>query len=389
MNARQERAVSFKVLRGCKIWRGLVRKPRRALLARQATKDDDLPHNCFQGIFSLFLYAAAMQRLTRATLIAAASLIAAPNYHVIDKIKIGGATRWDYITVDPDTHRAYVSNATRAVVVDLEKGSVVGEVPDTKGIHGIALAPKLNRGYTSNGQANNVTVFDLKTLKPVETVATGQNPDAIYFDAGSERVLTFNGRSSDSTVIDAKTNKVVATIPVGGKPEFAQGDGKGTVYANIETTNEVVVIDAKAAKITKRYKLEGCDEPSGLAFDQAHSRLFSVCGNKVMAISDPAAGKLVTTVPIGEGADGVAFDPGPGYAFSSNGGDGNITVVGGSGSKYSVMQTATTQKSARTIAVDTKTHKLYLPAGEPGTTTDKKGRPSLAPDSFELLVVGQ
>ena len=330
-----------------------------------------------------------MKPLAPAALLAVLAVTAAPNYHVLDKIKIGGATRWDYITIDSDTHRAYVSNGTRAVVVDLAKGSVVGEIPDTKGIHGVAIAPKLNKGFTSNGQANNVTIFDLQTLKPTGAVATGQNPDAIYFEESTGRIFTFNGRSNDSTVINAATGKVEATIPVGGKPEFAQGDGKGTIYVNIETTAEVVVIDAKAAKISKRYKLEGCEEPSGLAFDQAHTRLFSVCGNKVMSISNPVAGRVVATLPIGEGADGVAFDPGPGLAFSSNGDDGNMTVVGGSGDKYSVQQTVSTQKSARTIAADLKTHKLYLPAAQQGAPEAGKKRPSMVPDSFMLLVVGQ
>jgi YVTN family beta-propeller protein len=215
------------------------------------------------------------------------------------------------------------------------------------------------------------------------------NPDAILYEPSTHRVMTFNGRSNDVTVIDAKAGKVVATIPVGGKPEFSQTDGKGKVWVNIENTAEVVEIDAAKATVTKRFPLTGCEEPSGLAYDGAKNRLFSVCGNKVMAISDPAAGKLVATVPIGAGADGVAFDSG--MAFASNGGDGTITVVGEQGGKYEVLETATSVRSARTIGADNKTHKLYLPSAEPGDPAQAKGkgRAPLAADSFEILVVSR
>jgi DNA-binding beta-propeller fold protein YncE len=326
---------------------------------------------------------------------AAALNAAAPNYHVVGKIQIGGEGGWDYLTVDSAAGRLYVSHATHVVVVDLEANKVVGDIPDTPGVHGIAIAPKLNRGFTSNGRGNNVTVFDLKTLKSVGQVATGQNPDAIYYDSASNRVFAFNGRSNDATAIDPEKLAAVGAIPLGGKPEFAAGDGKGKVYVNIENTAEIVEIDGAKLAVTKRYKLEGCEEPSGLAIDRKNRRLFSACGgNNVMAISDPDSGKVVATVPIGAGTDGAAFDPGRGLAFSSNGRAGTLTVVGGSPDKYEVLQNAETQQGARTVAVDPKTHKVYLPTAQFGpapapTAQQPRPRPVALPDSFVILIVSE
>ena len=293
-------------------------------------------------------------------LVSAVAVAAAPGYHEVARIQIGGEGGWDYITVDPDAGRLYVSHATKAVVVDLKDNKVIGDIPDTAGIHGIAIARDLNRGFTSNGRANNVTVFDLTTLKPLTTIATGQNPDAILYEPGSKRVFTFNGRSHDATVIDAPNGRVVKTIPLGGKPEFSASDDHGKVYVNIEDTAEIAVIDVQSLNVAKRYKLTGCEEPSGLALDRAKQRLFSVCGNKVMVISDPEAGKVVSTVPTGAGTDGAAFDPGIGLAFASNG-EGTLTVVSEVGGKYQAVENVKTEKGARTITLDPKTHRLYLP----------------------------
>jgi YVTN family beta-propeller protein len=328
-------------------------------------------------------------------LLTAATLMAASNgYHVVGKIQIGGEGGWDYLTVDSASRRLYVSHATKTVVVDLDTEKVIGEIADTQGVHGIAVAPKLNRGWTSNGRTNNVTVFDLTTLKETGRIATGQNPDAIQYDAVSNRVFTFNGRSKDATVIDAESGKVVATIPLGGKPEFSAADGKGKVYVNVEDTHEIAEIDAAQGTVLKKYVLEGCEEPSGLAMDTKARRIFSVCGNKVMAISDPDSGKVVATLPIGPGADGAGFDAGSGLAFSSNGGDATLTVVKGSGSKYEVVENAKTQRGARTMAVDPKTHKVYTPTAQFGpapaaTAQTPRPRPALIPDTFVVLVVGQ
>ncbi len=270
------------------------------------------------------------------------------------------------------------------VVVDIDQAKVVGDIPDTQGVHGIALAPALNRGFTSNGRSNNVTIFDLKTLKPISQVATGQNPDAIRFEPVTGRVFAFNARSKDSTVIDAKTGGVVATIPLRGQPEFSVADGKGKVYANLEDTSEIVEIDAAKTTVTKRYSLAPCEDPSGLAIDAKNRRLFSVCGNRVMAVSDPDAGKVLATPAIGAGSDGVDFDPATGLVFSSNG-DGTMTIVQQSGGKWEVLENIATARGARTIAVDEKTHNVYLPVADAAAG----GRAGYLPNSFKLLVLGK
>jgi YVTN family beta-propeller protein len=318
---------------------------------------------------------------------------APPTYKVVGKIKIGGGARWDYAYLDSNNHRLYVSHGTQTEVIDTAADKVVGTIPGTNGVHGIAIADELGKGFTSDGGDNDVTVFDLKTLKVTGKVKTGQNPDAIIYEPVSKRVFTFNGKSSDSTAIDAKTGEVItASIPVGGKPEFAQVDGKGHIYANIEDKGEIVEIDAKNALVSKRYSIAPCDEPSGLAIDPKKLTLFSVCGNKMMIVSDPASGKILAMPAIGAGPDGVAFDDG--YAFSANGNDGNITMVGEtSPGKYEPVATITTMRGARTIASDQKAHKLYLPAAEyapPSEGKDgKKSRPTALPDSFQVIVVGR
>jgi len=321
-----------------------------------------------------------------------AAFAAVPTYKLASKIKVGGEVRWDYTFADGASHRLYVSHATQTEVIDTTTDKVIGTIPDTKGVHGIAIANDLGRGFTSDGGDNDVTVFDLKTLKVISKVKTGQNPDSIIYEPVSHRVFTFNGRSKDSTAIDAKTGSVItASIPVGGKPEFAQVDGKGHIYANIEDKNEIIEVDAKNALVSKRYSIAPCDSPSGLAIDPK-GRLYSVCENKLMIVSDPASGKVLATPAIGAGTDGVAFDDG--YAFSANGQDGTITMVGEtSPGKFDVVATIQTQRGARTIAADQKAHKLYLPTAEYGPPAPdkdgKKGRPQALPDSFEILVVGR
>jgi len=331
-----------------------------------------------------------MKRMALIVLMALVALAAAPGYKVIDKIKIGGTgTFWDYVFVDADAARLYVSHSNQTEVVDLTSNKVVGTIPETQRVHGIAIAGDLGKGFTSNGGTNNVTVFDLKTMKPTGTIATGMNPDAILYDPVSHRVFAFNGRSKDATVIDAKSGTVISTLPVGGKPEFAQYDGKGKVYVNIEDTSEIVELDAAKATITKRIPLAPCEDPTGLAIDRQKKRLFAACGNKKMAIVDFAAGKVIASVDIGGGADGAAFDNG--FAFSSNGADGTMSVVGEtSPGKFEVVETVPTERSARTMGADSKTHKLYLPAAENGPApAGGKGRGAILPDSFHIVVVGR
>ena len=326
--------------------------------------------------------------------LAAVAFAAPPTYKVSSKIKIGGAGRWDYAYLDSTNHRLYVSHGTQTEVLDTTTDKVAGMIPDTNGVHGIAVANDLGKGYTSNGTSNDVTIFDLKTLKVTGNVKTGANPDAIIYEPVTHRVLTFNGRSHDATIFDAKTGEVYAAgVPMGGKPEFAQVDGKGHVYVNIEDKNEIVEITAKDAVVSKRYSIAPCDGPSGLAIDSAKMRLYSVCGNKMMVISDPVAGKVIGTADIGAGTDGVAFDDG--YAFSSNGRDGTITMVGETAGKFAAVATIPTTAGARTIAADQQNHKLYLPAAEMGPAPagkdkdGKAGRPQALPDSFMIVVVSR
>jgi DNA-binding beta-propeller fold protein YncE len=312
---------------------------------------------------------------------------AATGYHILNEIKIGGEGGWDYLTVDSAARRLYVSHATHVVVIDLDKGTIVGDIPETPGVHGIALAPKLSKGFISNGRGNNVTMFDMKTLKATGTIPTEMNPDDITFEPVSGRVLAFNGRSRSVTIIDAAAGKAISTVALPGKPEFAVSDGKGKVYDNIEDTNEIVEIDAAKGAVTKKYALSGCEGPSGLAIDVKARRLFSVCGNRVMVVSDPDKGTIVATLPIGAGSDGVAFDPGTGYAISANG-DGTMTIVQQTGGKYDVVENIATERGARTIAVDEKTHRAYTPTATVGQAT-AGGRAPYLPDSFKVLVVGK
>jgi hypothetical protein len=329
-----------------------------------------------------------MRRLLILGLLPVMLAMAAPTgYHVLGEVKIGGEGGWDYVTVDSAARRLYVSHATHVAVVDVDSGKVVGDIPDTQGVHGIAVAAELNKGFTSNGRSNNVTIFDLKTLKAIGQVATGENPDSIRYDSVSGRVFTFNGRSNNSTAIDAKTGKVAGTIALGGKPEFSVADGKGMVFVNIEDKNEVVAIDAAKLAVAKRYSLSPCDGPSGLAIDTKSRRLFSVCSNRLMAVSDPDSGKVLATPAIGQGSDGAAFDPGTGYAFSSNG-DGTLTVVQQAGAKWEVLENIATERGARTIALDDKTHKLYLPTARTAPSQGG-GRATYLPETFKVLIIGK
>ena len=315
-----------------------------------------------------------------------------PGYHVSKKLALGGEGGWDYLTVDGAARRLYVSHATHVVVVDLDTGKAIGNIPDTLGVHGIALAPDSNRGFISCGKADTAVIFDLKTLKVLGQVKTGSNPDAILFDSASKRVFTFNGRSKDATALESATGKVVGTLALGGKPEFAAEDGKGKIYVNIEDTSEVVEIDSTKLVVTRRFSIHPGEEPSGLAFDVKNGLVFSGCSNKVMTVLDVKAGKVIATVPIGDGVDGNGFDPGTGLIFSSNG-EGTLTVAKESSPrKFEVVETVPTQRGARTMAIDPKTHCVYLPTAQfgpaPAPTPDNpKGRPPLVKDSFEVLVV--
>ena len=313
-------------------------------------------------------------------------LTAQSKYKIARKIPVSGEGSWDYITVDGIASRIYASHATTAVVIDIKTGKVLGSIPDTKGIHGIALAQEINRGYTSNGRDSSVTVFDLTTLKPLETIkGTGANPDCIMFDTFSKKIFTFNGRSSNASVIDIKTNKIVATIPLDGKPEFAVADGIGNIFVNIEDKNVINVISSKNFKVINRWSIAPGEEPSGLALDSETHRLFSVCSNKLMVITDSQTGKVITTLPIGDRCDGVTFDPVKKIAYSSNG-EGSITVVQEiDANTFKVLETIQTMPGAKTIAVDKTSHHLYLPTAEFGVSAQGERRPPIKPNTFMIL----
>ena len=308
-------------------------------------------------------------------------------YRVVKEIKIGGAGGWDYISVDPAAHRIYVSHATKIVVADADSGNIVGEIADTPGVHGIAVAPDLGLGFTSNGRDNTSTIVDLKTLKPVMKVMTGGNPDAIFYESGRHEVYTFNGQGQSATVFDAKSGNVIATIPLMGKPEAPAFDADAKrLYVNIEDKNAIAVIDPDKHTVLATWPLTGCEEPTGLAFDAKRHRLFSVCSNSVMTVVDSQSGKIVTTAPIGARSDGAAFDPQTGHIFSSNG-EGSLTVATLQGNTVNIVQTLVTQPSGRTIALDPTTHTVYIPAATMGAAAAGQ-RPQPVPDSFRVLVVG-
>jgi YVTN family beta-propeller protein len=316
-----------------------------------------------------------------------------PPWHVIKHIPVGGDGFWDYLSIDPASHRLFISHGTHVEVVDVETGTKVGDIPNTPGVHGAAIAASLGKGFTSNGGDNTVTVFDLKTLKETGRVTVGSRPDAILYDPATKRVFTFNAGSRDATAVDAVTDKVVGTVPLGGKPEFAASDERGRVFVNIEDTSEIAEIDAKGLKVTHRWPIAPGEEASGLAIDRKNHRLFAVCSNRKMAIVDCESGKVVASPEIGNGPDAAAFDDSSGLAFSSNGRDGTLTVIRRtSPDKFEVLDTVPTAPGARTMALDPRTHRVYLvtarrkpvPAGETAPR-----RPSFEPNSFEVIVVGR
>ena len=324
-------------------------------------------------------------------------LLAAPpeaGFHTLKSLPVAGPGGWDYVTLDSAARRLYVPRADRVMVMDLD-GKPTGEIPGTDGVHGVALVPGLDRGFTSNGRSNTITIFKLSTLEVLSHVkATGEGPDAILFDPFSNRVFSFNGRSKNATVLDARNGAVVGTIPFGHKPEFATTDNQGHVFVNLEDSAEVAVIDATKLTVEKRWSLAPIEDPTGMAIDLKHQRLFIVGRNKLMAVVDAKSGKVVATPAIGSGADAAAYDAELGLAFSSNG-EGTLTVLRQEGpDKYTPMAAVPTRKTARTMALDEKTHRIYLPAADfspaPAPTLDApRPRPAMVPNSFQILVVGR
>jgi len=323
----------------------------------------------------------------------ASAMAAASGYHILHTWTLGGDGGWDYVKIDPDARRLYIARATRVMVIDADSGESVGEVADTPGVHGVALVPDIGKGFASNGREDTVSVFDLKTLKTLNKIKVGKRPDAIWYDPASQRVFTFNAGSQDATAIDAGKGEVVGTIPLGGKPEFAQSDGKGTVFVNLEDKHELYALDATKLSVRERWALPGCEEPTGLAIDVKKRRLFVGCSNKVMPVVDADRGKILTTIPIGEGVDATAFDEETGLAFASCG-QGVLTVAHeDSPGKFNAVN-VTTERGARTMALDPKTHHVYTVTAKFGptpapTAENPHPRPAVLPDSFIVLMLGQ
>ena len=318
------------------------------------------------------LYLAAIALLSSSLFSAAA---ADGGYSVTKKIPVAGQGSFDYLSVDEGARRLYVSHGTQVEVLDTDSGTVVGTIPKTPGVHGIAIAPELGRGFVSNGQASTVTIFDLKTLKAIADVPTGQKPDAIIYDPATSRVFAFNGGSNSATAIDAATGKVAGTVNLGGGPEFAAADGNGYVFNNLEDESLVLKINSRELKVEQRWPTAPCSSPSSMAIDRANRRLFLGCRSKVMAVMNADTGQVITTLPIGDHVDATAFDPETKLIFNSNG-EGTITVIHqDSPDKYSLVETVKTAPRAKTMALDPKTHQLFLSTVENG--------------QFEVLVVGK
>lgn len=302
--------------------------------------------------------------------------------------KIAGNGGWDYLLADHANNRLYISHGIQVNVLNEKTGDSLGLIPNTPGVHGIALVSALNKGYTSNGKSGECTVFDMTTLSEIGTIKAGENPDAIFYDDFSKQVFVFNGKSKDVSIIDPKTDEVTATLDLGGKPETGVSDGKGNIYVNIEDKNEVVCFTAKNPRVIKRFKLTGGEEPSGLAIDRVNSRLFIGCANKVLFVLDAKTGKKISVLPIGDESDGVVFDPSFHLIYSANG-DGTLSVIKANGANnFKVLKPVKTAIGARTIALDEIDHHVFLPTAnfKPGTTGGKR-RP-LVPGTFRLMEFG-
>ena len=316
-------------------------------------------------------------------------LRAADAYHPLGEIPMGGDGGWDYLTADSAAHRLYVTHATKIVVIDTDHHTIVGEIEGLSGVHGFAVASKLGYGFATNGRDNNVSTIDLATLKTVRKSTAGQNPDAVLFDPTRGEVYAFNGRSHSATIIAASSGEVVATLPLAGKPEFCQTDGT-TTFVNLEDLNQVVAIDQATHAISHSWPIAPGEEPTGLEIDLAHHRLFVGCGNAQLIVLNSNDGRFIASVPAGKGIDAVGFDPTTQMIFTSNGQDGTVTLIHeDSPDKYSVVQTLTTERGARTLAVDPSSHRLYLTSAKfEAPVAGSNKRPALIPDSVKVLIYG-
>jgi YVTN family beta-propeller protein len=330
--------------------------------------------------------------IVAAAIVSLATVCAAQNYHVAEHWKVGGQGGWDYLLSDDAAHRLYITHNSRVEVVDSTTGKPVGAITGLKSTHGVALNTDGKTGYISDGAGNAIVVFNRADLSVKATVSAGTNPDGIVFEPSTKTVWAFNGRSNNISILDTASNSIVATVPLPGKPEFPQADGQGSVFVNIEDKNEIIKLDAAGRKTVATWPLVGCESPSGMAIDRDRHRLFSVCDGGKMVVVDYDSGKVLGLAAIGDSPDAAGFDPKHGLAFSSNGGDGTLTVVNSRKPGFPVLQTVTTEKGARTMAFDTSTGRVYLVTAQfgpplPPTDANPHTRRSVVPDSFEIIVV--
>jgi DNA-binding beta-propeller fold protein YncE len=348
--------------------------------------------NKFGFLAMIFAALSAIPATLRAFPPAAPST--AGEYRVLKTYEVGGEGRWDYLAYDPVGKRLFVTRESHVMVIDPTTGKVLGDIPDLQGVHGVAFAQNEGRGFISCGRSASAPIFDLKTRKVLGKVSTGENPDAIVYEPVTKCVFTMNGRGRSATAIDAATGKEVGTVDLGGKPEFSVADDAGKLFVNLEDKSEIVVLDPKALKVTARWSIAPGEEPSGMAIDVKNHRLFSVCDNKMMVVVDADTGKVLATPAIGEHPDAAIFDAESGLAFSSNG-DGTLTIVREeSPSKFTIAQNVATMRGARTMAMDPETHHLFMPTAKFGPTPTPtkerpRQRPSILPDSFQIIVVGK
>ncbi len=318
---------------------------------------------------------------------------AAPtSYHLVKTVPLPGDGGWDYLAVDSAARRIYVSHSTHVSVVNIDTGAIIGDITNTSGVHGVAVDPKSGHGFTSNGRDSTVTMFDLKTLKPLKQIPVGDGPDAILFDPASRRVFTFNGKAQSATAIDADTGMVVGTITLPGRPEFAVADGKGHIYNNIEDKSQIAALNARTLKVEHVWPTAPGEAPSGLTMDLKTRRLFSVCDNQKLVVMDADTGKVVSAPTIGNGPDACSYDPATHLVFSPNGQDGTVTILKeDSPDSYTLVQTLTTQRGARTMALDEKTHRILTvtATAQPAAPGENPRRRSYVPGSFVLLEYGQ
>jgi YVTN family beta-propeller protein len=308
-------------------------------------------------------------------------------YHISQRFALGGDGGWDYVVPDPPSHRLFIARQNRVMVVDEDKGTLIGEVSGINGAHGTAVVQDAGRGFATSGSDASVVIFDLKTFKVLGRIPAAEDADAILYDPSSKRVFTMNGDAHSSTVIDPKTGKQITNVPLGGKPEYGASAGDGKVYANLTDTNEVVEIDGIGAKVTRRWPTAPCKQPVAMAIDTSHHRLFSGCRSGLMAVSDYTAGKIIATVPIGAGVDGAAFDPESGNIFASNA-DGTLTVIHqDSPDRYHALQSIATAQGSRNMGLDPSNHRIYVPAAKFGPAPAAGRRGPVLPDSFTLLVI--